>query len=199
MWKTAEIASWALYMSPGDNTAVMNSETKQTKRGRLKQEAQHRYCFATPWYHRRPCSELWEKKTPDSHAKVQIIHGRVYKDTSQPERNTYISAQTLFTRCWVIWRKVKWLGSQNFGQSLAFKFYKIWTNDACWVPGRLSSLVPSLTNPERTQAAQKHLLLLLLFFQSQFSSWDSGTLRRKLGVTRAWMSPILQVPERPRS
>lgn len=29
-------------MSPGDNTAVMNSETKQTKRGRLKQEAQHR-------------------------------------------------------------------------------------------------------------------------------------------------------------
>lgn len=35
-------------MSPGDNTAVMNSETKQTKRGRLKQEAQHRYRFATP-------------------------------------------------------------------------------------------------------------------------------------------------------
>lgn len=30
-------------MSPGDNTAVMNSETKQTKRGRLKQEARHRY------------------------------------------------------------------------------------------------------------------------------------------------------------
>lgn len=32
-------------MSPEDNTAVMNSETKQTKRGRLKQEAQHRYRF----------------------------------------------------------------------------------------------------------------------------------------------------------
>lgn len=32
-------------MSPGDNTAVMNRETKQTKRGRLKQEAQHRYRF----------------------------------------------------------------------------------------------------------------------------------------------------------
>lgn len=32
-------------MSPEDNTAVLNSETKQTKRGRLKQEAQHRYHF----------------------------------------------------------------------------------------------------------------------------------------------------------
>lgn len=52
---TPEIASWALYMSPGDNTAVMNSETKRTKRGRLKQEAQHRYLFATPRYHRWPC------------------------------------------------------------------------------------------------------------------------------------------------
>lgn len=96
MWKTAEIASWALYMSPGDNTAVMNSETKQTKRGRLKQEAQHRYCFATPWYHRRPCSELWKKKPQTVTQKVQIIRGRVYKDTSQPERNTYIS---LHKRC----------------------------------------------------------------------------------------------------
>lgn len=66
MRNTPEIASWALYMSPGDNTAVMNSETKRTKRGRLKQEAQHRYCFATPWYHRRPCSELWKKNPRQS-------------------------------------------------------------------------------------------------------------------------------------
>lgn len=36
------------------------------------------------------------KKTPDGHAKVQIIRRRVYKDTSQPERNTYIS---LHKRC----------------------------------------------------------------------------------------------------
>lgn len=30
-----------------------------------------------------------EKKIPDSHVKVRIIRVRVYKDTSQPERNTY--------------------------------------------------------------------------------------------------------------
>lgn len=60
-------------MSPGGNTAVMNSETKQTKRGRLKQEAQHRYRFLqhldTTGGH--ACS--FGKKIPDSHVKIQII------------------------------------------------------------------------------------------------------------------------------
>lgn len=68
-------------MSPGDNTAVMNRETKQTKRGRLKQEAQHRYRFCNTSIPQAAMLVALEKKTPDSHIKVQIIRVRVYIDT----------------------------------------------------------------------------------------------------------------------
>lgn len=59
-------------MSPGDNTAVMNSETKQTKRGRLKQEAQHRYRFFCNTLIPQAAMLVALEKNP-SHINVQII------------------------------------------------------------------------------------------------------------------------------
>lgn len=78
-------------MSPGDNTAVMNSETKQTKRGRLKQEAQHISFCNTSIPQAAMLVALEKKKTQTVTSKFKIIRVRVYKDTSQPELNTYIS------------------------------------------------------------------------------------------------------------
>lgn len=65
----------------------------------------------------------------------------------------------LFSVCWEIWREVKWLGSQNFDQSLAFRF----SNQSLLMPAESDSgwRVQSL-NPGRTRAAQKHLLIILL-------------------------------------